>query len=47
MQSKLDVVQESINEYNAMMDSIDLASKVATGTATASQAAAGITDKKK
>lgn len=47
MQSKLDVVQESINEYNAMMDSIDLASKVTTGAATASQAAAGITDKKK
>lgn len=47
MQSKLDVIQENINEYNAMMDAIDLTSKVATGAAVAGQAVAGITDKKR
>lgn len=47
MQAKLDVVQESINEYNTMMTAIDVASKTTTGAATVGQAAAVVTDKQK
>lgn len=47
MQSKLNVIQDGINEYNKMMDSINTTSKAITDVAVVSQGIAGITDKQK
>ncbi len=47
MQSKLNMIQDGINEYNKMMDSINTTSKAITDVAVVSQGVAGISDKQK